>query len=157
MNLRKKTAAQLQKLYRRSARSDQAKNQIMRHMLARTHGFFKGRLKAVATMLLVSFLALGAGCGTVTPVKVRDTVASYDGNDRNSGLLKLLKGGGSVMTPHAIERYNGLIERYGKLWTPKLAKNYGVTQCPCENFIMSDEALIKFATMNRWNKEGRQP
>lgn len=105
---------------------------------------------------LSSLLVLAlAGCTTVTPKIVRDETPSWDGNEQNSGFYGLLTDGCGVWKPHAIDRYNALIERYGTNYAPAITKNYGVQCCYTNGTsIMTPEAMDKFGEMNRWRKSG---
>lgn len=111
--------------------------------------------------ILLLTLSLTACYTTITPQKIADSSASFDGNERNSGLIALSRSGGAIVTPRARERYNGLIALYGRHFTPPLTEDYGVTVgfaagAP-KNYTLTKEALVKFATMNRWKKEGKKP
>jgi hypothetical protein len=80
---------------------------------------------------------------------------SWDGNVRNSGFTNwhtndtgIIYG---VLTPHARDRYNGLIEQYGDRFTPPLKRDYGIINNQT-NFFITSEGLYNFIKMNRWRK-----
>jgi hypothetical protein len=98
---------------------------------------------------------LFAGCTTtVTPRIVASLQASWDGTNQNSGFIGFTDAGG-IITPHARDRYNGLIELYGKKFIPPITFDYGISQHTNENYIITPQALSDFAQMNRWYKSTR--
>lgn len=136
-----------------------------RHRCIYTHGIdYPGRrLLYVAWSLILLALALAAllfftGCTTtVTPKIPHAAQASFDGDQQNSGFLGKDALGFEIITAHARDRYNGLIETYGRGFSPALKPDDGVTPNPDSpgTFRIDREHLIKFATMNRWRREGR--
>lgn len=97
-------------------------------------------------------LALTSGCtSTVTPRTVVSSQASWDGTNQNSGFIGFENGCG-VITPHARDRYNALIEVYGKKFLPPLTYDYGVWPYSNGNYLITPQALTDFAQMNRWRK-----
>jgi hypothetical protein len=67
-----------------------------------------------AALIAVTFMAAPVAC-TIAPKPVTASKPSLDGNVANSGLLGDMADGSSVLTPGAIERYEGLIALgYGK-------------------------------------------
>jgi hypothetical protein len=108
---------------------------------------------------LLLFCVFSVGCTTtVTPVPIKDSAYSWDGNAYNSGILGFQPDGSALITTHARDRYNALINVYGKNFTPPLKKDDGCQEqdaAPC--FYMSKEALVHFMTMNRWSKERKEP
>ena len=107
----------------------------------------------VLALLFLALILLSAGCTTtITPKVVTDSHASFDGNQANSGFIAFTADGSGLITPHARERYNSLIDRYGSRFVPPLGRNAGVRPDPSGNFIIDAEHLVKFATMNRWSK-----
>lgn len=106
-------------------------------------------------LILGMTLGLLSGCSsTVKPVKIAPAVASMDGNQQNSGFIAFNKDGSGVITPHARDRYNGLVEKYGNRFLPPLGKDSGVKPVG-DVFEIDAEHLAKFMTMNRWRKEGK--
>jgi hypothetical protein len=108
-----------------------------------------------ATKLLISFclVALAVGCTTVTPRQVESPTASWDGTNQNSGFIGWTADGSGIITPHARDRYNGLIDIYGKRFIPPLVFDYGIQPTAANTFTITPEALSDFATMNRWRKK----
>src|SRR3954452_19592852 len=90
-------------------------------------------------------LLLLIGCTTtVTPDAVRDHQASFDGNAQNSGLIAELPDRSCVITPHARERYNALIEKFGARFTPPLVRDAGITATITNTFVIDAEHFTKF-------------
>lgn len=110
-------------------------------------------LIALTCLLLLALMF--AGCGTVAPKPVT-AEASWDGTNRNSGFIGWTTNGYGILTPHAHERYNALIEFYGDKFKPKLEKNYGTLEYMDGNYLFTPEAISDFAAMNRWRRmEGK--
>lgn len=107
-----------------------------------------------SALICVSILVLSGCFGTVKPRIVKDSVASFDGNERNSGFIDFTHDGAGVITKNARDRYNLLIEQYGNRFTPPLKQDSGISPNG-ENYIIDAEHLVKFATMNRWKKSGQ--
>jgi hypothetical protein len=107
--------------------------------------------------LLVLFALVGlwllaiVGCTTVTPRLVESPAASWDGTNQNSGFIGW-SGASGLITPHARDRYNALIQIYGQKFAPPLVADYGLTATSSNVFLIKPEALTDFATMNRWRK-----
>lgn len=98
------------------------------------------------------------GCTTtVIPRTPVSSQASWDGTNHNSGFLGF-EGVTGIITPHARDRYNGLIEIYGKKFVPPITYDYGVTAYTngCGNYIISPQALTYFIQMNRWRRSTPQ-
>jgi hypothetical protein len=110
----------------------------------------------LAILFLTALLI--AGCvGTVTPVQVVSTGASFDNGERNSGFLGWTTNNSityAIISEHARDRYNSLIDVYGNKIIPPIKKDYGVTDNKTNCFITL-EALSNFAKMNRWRKNGQ--
>jgi hypothetical protein len=106
------------------------------------------------SLLLLVFLT---GCNTVAPKPVADHAYSWDGNDFNSGLVgKDLNG--YIITAHARDRYNALVELYGGYFSPPIEKDYGITSGPQEStFYIAAESLVDFINMNQDRKSGKMP
>lgn len=108
---------------------------------------------AVLAALTLS-VALTSGCtSTVTPRTVLSSQASWDGTNQNSGFIGF-EGSAGIITPHARDRYNALIEIYGKKFNPPITFDYGVWPMgeTGGNYIISPQALTYFTQMNRWRK-----
>jgi hypothetical protein len=105
-------------------------------------------LTALAIILLINALS---GCTTATPRVVESPAASWDGTNQNSGFIGW-SGHSGVITPHARDRYNALIEIYSKKFVPPLLTDYGITATTSNVFLITPEALADFVLMNRWHK-----
>lgn len=103
--------------------------------------------------LLMSFTACGCTT-TITPPKIHDTQASWDGNQQNSGFIQFNEDGSALITPHARDRYNGLIDLYGGFYKPRLKHDDGL-EAAGDVWKIDAEHLVKFGTMNRWRKENK--
>lgn len=107
----------------------------------------------------IAFAVIGStGCSsTVTPKPVATSEASFDGGEQNSGILKLVDGG-AIITEHARERFNALIEIYGEEFLPAIEKDRGIRPDLSDGtYFITNEALQKFILMNHWRKMGRKP
>lgn len=97
-------------------------------------------------------LVVAVGC-TVIPKRLESRAASFDGGQQNSGLVAQLADRSAIITTHARDRYNGLIEIYGRKFSPPLQRDAGVTAYTNGTWCIDAEHLVKFATMNRWRKQ----
>lgn len=118
--------------------------------------------------LLAIFIALLVGCmvialtscaGTSHPHAVQSSVASFDGNEQNSGFLGFDKDGFGRLTHHARDRYNALIAVYGSKFSPPLTFDAGISPYffdpPASDGYRIDRGhLAQFMTMQRWKKQG---
>lgn len=102
-------------------------------------------------IILISFGLLSCSTTNVSPTEqVITEVISFDGNEQNGGIIDFTPEKGWIITPNAAKKYMALIKVYGKMFMPPLEKTgelipYG------ENFILSQEKMVKFAIMNqRW-------
>lgn len=111
--------------------------------------------KYLSSILLLLILV---GC-TVTPVPVKDSQASWDQNQQNSGLIGFDNEGFAIITPHARDRYNSLTELYAGHFSPKLKADEGVSKNPADpgTYRMTKEALTHFMAMVRFKKENKEP
>lgn len=106
------------------------------------------------TGLLLLALTI-AGCGTVAPKPVT-AGASWDGTNQNSGFIGWTANGCGVLTPHAYDRYNALIDDYGNRFHPALEAGRGVIGYTNGTYLFTPEAIADFAAMNRWRRmEGK--
>lgn len=122
-----------------------------------TYSFLSHRLVRFSVLLVTVTMAVLLCCSctsTVTSHRVVDTVASFDGNVQTSGLLGFTADGSGILTPHARDRYNALVQVYGKRFAPALQLDAGVTRSG-SIYLIDAEHLVKFGTMNLWRK-GRQ-
>lgn len=110
--------------------------------------------------ILLAALALGgclSGCtGTVTPKIVVSKTASWDGTNQNSGFIAWAPDGQGIITPHARDRYNALVSVYGASFKPALNKDDGIKQTSTNTFVITQQALKNFGTMNEYRKSGKE-
>lgn len=126
---------------------------------------WRNKLHAMANTagsLLLGCMVLTAliGCmGTVTPERVGHKQASFDGAQQNSGFMGWTEDGRGILTAHARDRYNSLIGSYGNRFAPALQPDCGLTATGTNTWIIEDQALDNFATMNEWRIEaaGQRP
>ena len=119
-----------------------------------------GRMGPIRRTLALVMLAVGlVGCtSTVAPKPIKGAVASWDGGVQNSGLIGKDGPGYFLITEHARERYNGLIERYGRYYVPPLKADQGITATATNGVYRIDgEHLAKMIEMVAWKKEGKVP
>jgi len=86
---------------------------------------------------------------------VKDLQPSFDGGVQNSGFIGFTVDGSGIITPHARDRYNGLVQIYGTNFVPVLRVDAGITATPSNAFVIDAQHLVDFATMNRWRKNAR--
>ena len=121
----------------------------------------------IAWVAAVVVCALVLGCtSTVRPKVVEDNQVSFDGTNRNSGVLATVTNAqgsvtGAIITTHARDRYNALIDSYGGYYRPPLQKDAGVCPIPTgagvSSYLIDAQHLVEFMTMNRWSKQGKAP
>lgn len=113
-------------------------------------------MKLNCIVLLAITLAIAPGCSTVVPPIVKEKIVSYDGNVQNGGIICENDDESLTITQHAVDRYNGMVVTYGKLFTPPLKKGEGIKPGPATNgvptFIMDAQHATYFSKMNRWRK-----
>ena len=112
---------------------------------------------------LILLLALAAGCtSTVIPTHVQPRVASFDGNDQNSGVIRFLPDGAALVTGHWLDRYHAMAAQFGNRFRPALDDNRGIGSRLSavgadgvlrEGWMATAEVVANFETMNRWRKE----
>jgi len=92
------------------------------------------------------------------PIKkiIKDQEASFDGNEQNSGIIDFVKEEGWLVTKRTAEKYNFLIEKYGKTITPPIEKNFGLTRKDENLYVLTQEAMVNFALMNQKYKLNKQ-
>lgn len=116
-----------------------------------------GRRAAGFFSLCAYICALNGCTSTVAPKLASSAQASFDQGGQNSGILGLAGNDGFWVTPHFVDRYNGLISAYGNRFSPPLNPSQGVYSTPTNTFIVCASAMEHFATMNRWRKQGAPP
>lgn len=110
-------------------------------------------LVVIVVVVLNAWLQLGCA-STVTPRVVRDSVASWDGTNQNSGFIGYLPDGSGLLTSQAFHRYQGLVHDFGGRFLPPIVYSTdGVTPTGTNTFIIDPQHLEYFATMNRWRKQ----
>lgn len=99
-----------------------------------------------------------SGC-TVTPGKLKDNSASFDGGQQNSGFLGLVMYRGQEygsLTTNALSRYNDLLKTYGARLPQKVEDGDGVLTIESvdgvKTILIDNQHLRYFETMNRWRK-----
>ncbi len=112
-------------------------------------------VKRLNNWVVVCALTL-AGC-TVRPVVVRNQEASFDGNVQNSGIIGKDAAGNRILTPHARDRYNGLMDLYGKRFSPPVGRNDGITATTSNTFLLDAQHEFYFLTASRWQKAKEAP
>ena len=105
------------------------------------------------TLLAILILSCAA-CGTVTPKAVESSVASFDGNEQNSGFLGFFPEGARI-TAHARDRFNLLVSIYGR--DANLSKDQGLSRNSDGTYTITREVLVKFLQMNDWHRAGLKP
>lgn len=95
---------------------------------------------------------------TVAPSAIVSKEASFDGNVANSGIVDAVPGEGFIVTTHWIERYDGLLGKYGPRLTPPIASGnrVGFTEKDGRIYITS-EVLVRFIRLNQWRKAEQTP
>ena len=116
-------------------------------------------MKKAQSVLLVIFVMTVIGCNTVTPSRLKDNEPSFEGNQQNSGFIGFDAEGYGLISEHAKDRYNCLAALYGNYFIPTLKPDDGIQWTPATGgqlaFRIDKEHLVKFATMNRWYREGK--
>jgi hypothetical protein len=107
------------------------------------------------TLTVLTFLVL-AGCSTVVPKTIDANVASFDGNEQNSGILRSTPAG-YVITPHFRDRYNALIDVYGDDFLVHLKRDEGITPLSPTELLIDRQHLDKFLEMLAWQRSGLAP
>lgn len=86
-----------------------------------------------------------------TPDIINSNTISYDeyGN-QTSGIISVSNDKtGFIVTKHFIDRYNSMIEKYGKKFVPELKKDQGVSKIDNTKFyFISNQSMGYFLTMN---------
>lgn len=91
-------------------------------------------------MLALVVLVNGSGCGTIAPKIEESHVASFSGNEQNSGIIDVTQSG-AIITPGAYLQYNSLIKFYGHLTVPKTTDGFGSEKLTDGNYRITLEAL----------------
>lgn len=102
---------------------------------------------------------LCAGClSTIVPPHAVSEGPSYDGGDRNSGFVGWCTNMTvyGVITSHARDRYNILINIYKNKFIPPLSFDSGIVPYTNNTYLINKEGLSNFMLMNQWHKDGRK-
>ncbi len=125
--------------------------------------------KKITTLIL--FLCIAVSSCTVIPKPdyIINTVPSFDAStpasaltSQNSGFIGFLANGSGIITPNAVDRYNNLINAYGKMILEdtgyRIKKNSGITPIDGDNTLyeIDEQHLYYFILMNQWNKQKRK-
>ena len=109
--------------------------------------------KLAASLCAVSFLLSGCGAFRTNPIVpniIEDATPSWDGEERNSGLLDYIDGKGYLITPNAAGRYNTLVRIYGTKYAPAILEGDGLTEDPdSENYYLDSQHMVEFMVMNQ--------
>lgn len=111
--------------------------------------------KINALILAVGLILLGA-CTTVTPHAIESHIASFDGNEQNSGIISV-NANGWVVTPHLRDRYNALVKIYGGDFKPRIEKDDGIRELPSGNYLLDKQHAVYFLEMVAWQRAGLKP
>ncbi len=116
-------------------------------------------LLAIVLFYVLIGVALSGCTNTVTPRTVTSSQASFDGNSQNSGLIGFDDQGNGILTIHAYQRYYELASSYGYKFSPKLDvyRDDDLQKTATNTYLIDAAHLEKFATMNRWKKQGVKP
>lgn len=126
-------------------------------MTARRRAILSDAITAsVAAFLFICLLIAVAGCGsTVTPNQVEASAPSFDGNAQNSGIIAIVPGG-RLVTQHFRDRYDALVEYYGRDFTPPIKPREGFTPSGSD-WVIDLAHYVKFLEMNQWLAAGLKP
>lgn len=109
--------------------------------------------RAALVWLVAMALHVFASC-TITPRTVRPVDASFDGTQKNSGFIGWTEDGRGSITSRARSRFNELVRHHGDKFLPPITPDYGLTPGTNGTWLITQESLVKFQTMNRWHKSG---
>lgn len=108
----------------------------------------------VAAALMFGIMMLTSCAGTTRPTRVQSAVASFDGNEQNSGFIAFAPDGSGIITPHAHARYQALVADYGARFKPPLLSDEGTALTTTNTWTIDRGHLAQFMTMQRWKKQG---
>lgn len=102
----------------------------------------------------VAIVLFASGCApTVRPLAPQAKTASFDGGQNNSGLIAIDLAHNGILTPHARDRYNGLVSRYGERFSPVVHQDEGISPTLTNTFLLDAQHLAYFAAMQRWKRQ----
>lgn len=97
-----------------------------------------------------------AGCTVAPDLLSPASQPSFDGGVQNSGFVQFTADGGALITPHARDRYNALVAKYGRSYSPPLVADEGLA--PSNGLYHIDaQHLAYFAEMNLKNRSNLEP
>jgi len=102
----------------------------------------------------ILFLIFVVSCCTMVPPPITSSGPSFDNGERNSGLICWVTNNSvpyGLITTNARNRYNYLIENYGKRLSPPITKDFGIINVQT-NYLITLQGLSYFGTMNNWRK-----
>lgn len=114
-------------------------------------------MRRLSRILICAAAVAAATSCTVRPGLVSNREASFDGNDWNSGLIGYDGSGNRIITAHARDRYNALMDDYGKLFRPPVGRDEGMTGTSSNAFLLDAQHEFYFLTANRWRKNQVRP
>lgn len=95
-------------------------------------------------------LACAWGCApTIRPVVLHATTASWDGDKQDSGLIGLDAQKNAILTPHAKDRYNVLMDAYGSRFSPPAKAGDGITATATNTFLLDAQHFVYFTVAER--------
>lgn len=110
-----------------------------------------------AKTLLVSLMLVGLiGC-TVIPNTPAPAVASWDGDEQNSGVLGILPDHSAVITQRAEQRYIALAYEYGSRFSPPVRGNEAApytNSATVYTLRLDAEHLADWGIMANWKRKG---
>jgi hypothetical protein len=114
----------------------------------------------LATVSLALALAFcSGGCGT-TPTTTHASTASYDGNEQNSGVVRVMPNGSLEVTEGARTRYNALIRIYGDRLLPAIQEDFGLDRLSGAHYSLTcegAEAWFKMIELQKREEIDRKP
>lgn len=93
---------------------------------------------------------------TTAPELVEAAVASYDGNEQNSGVIASTPSG-FIVTDNFRLRYNALIATYGADLPTPATVDSGIAPIGPDRWLITKQRMIDFLTMNQWRRAGLKP
>lgn len=117
------------------------------------------RTSLIAILTLLALTGLSSGCTrTIIPPSVRDSGASFDGGQKDSGFRGWYTNSNgavfAVMSPKAHDRYNALVSKFGNQYPVPLKNNDGTQSFTNGTWLIDSEHDVKFREMNGWSKSG---
>lgn len=100
----------------------------------------------IKTLIASAAICLSLSACSVTPVTHDRQTIAYDGNDQTAGILGFNEVGGLTISPGGRERYDSLIERFGRDTQPETKKDFGITPREDGNYDLTAEGA------ERWKK-----